>query len=221
MERDSAPEVGREHWTVPVRGLTGADLNGTVQAIPGRDGTVILHLTYGDSRTSARLDISRAAQLSTGIWEAASASQQLSWHAHGDQPPPLPAGSADEPVIQYPPAYRDAAPRSRSAKRQRTPSPVYKHDTAAQNALRAIGLRIRRIREARGKSLQVIAELIGTSAATLHHVEHGRRELSVTEIVALATALQIDPWELIKLPVFALTSGSAATSRRGAPARTS
>jgi hypothetical protein len=38
-------DLSREHWTVPVHGLTPADPNGIVQAIARPDGTVILHLT--------------------------------------------------------------------------------------------------------------------------------------------------------------------------------
>lgn len=36
--------------------------------------------------------------------------------------------------------------------------------------------------------------------STLHRIEHGQRELSISEIVALANALQIDPTTLIILP---------------------
>jgi hypothetical protein len=61
---------------VPVHGLTRADPDGIVQAIARRDGTVSLHMTCGDSRATGWLDVSRAAQLSTGIWEAAGASQR-------------------------------------------------------------------------------------------------------------------------------------------------
>ncbi|MGH3973316.1 MAG: hypothetical protein ACRDS9_08320 [Pseudonocardiaceae bacterium] len=46
-------DLSREHWIVPVHGLTHADPNGIVQAIARPDGTVILHLTRGDSRTEA------------------------------------------------------------------------------------------------------------------------------------------------------------------------
>jgi len=44
--------------------------------------------------------------------------------------------------------------------------------------MRTIGLRIRRIRAARGKSQQVIAGLIGIYASTLRHIEHGRRAMT-------------------------------------------
>jgi hypothetical protein len=64
-------DVSREHWIVPVHGLTCTDPDGAVQAIARRDGTVILDLICGDSRITGWLDVSRAARLSTGIWEAA------------------------------------------------------------------------------------------------------------------------------------------------------
>jgi hypothetical protein len=67
-------DVSREHWTVPMHSLTHADPDGIVQAIARPDGTVSLHMTCGDSQTTGWLDVSRAAQLSTGIWEAAGAS---------------------------------------------------------------------------------------------------------------------------------------------------
>jgi hypothetical protein len=79
-------EFSREHWIVPVHGLTHADPDGIVQAIARRDGTVILRLACGDSWTTMRLDVSRAAQLSTGIWEAAGAAQQLTGYLGDDHP---------------------------------------------------------------------------------------------------------------------------------------
>lgn len=81
-------EVSREHWTVPVYGLTCADPDGIVHAITRRDGTVSLHLTCGDSQVIVRFDVSRAAQLCTGIWEAAGVAQQLTGHLGEDYPAP-------------------------------------------------------------------------------------------------------------------------------------
>jgi hypothetical protein len=49
-----------------------------------RDGTVILRLARGDSWTTMRLDVSRAASWSTGIWEAAGAAQQLTGYLGED-----------------------------------------------------------------------------------------------------------------------------------------
>ncbi|MGH3994144.1 MAG: hypothetical protein ACRDSN_16995, partial [Pseudonocardiaceae bacterium] len=48
-------ELHREHWRVPVHGLTHADPDGIVQAIARRDGAVDLHLTCGDSPAAEHL----------------------------------------------------------------------------------------------------------------------------------------------------------------------
>ncbi|MGH3975667.1 MAG: helix-turn-helix domain-containing protein [Pseudonocardiaceae bacterium] len=58
-----------------------------------------------------------------------------------------------------------------------------------------------------GKSLRVIAGLAGISSSTLHRIEHGQRAVTLSEIVALATALEIAPSELTKLPVPAPANG--------------
>ncbi|MGH4012427.1 MAG: helix-turn-helix domain-containing protein [Pseudonocardiaceae bacterium] len=72
---------------------------------------------------------------------------------------------------------------------------------------RAIGWALWRVRDARGKSLRVIAELAGMSASTLHRIEHGQHAVTLAEIRALADALQIAPSELTKLPVPAPANG--------------
>ena len=72
---------------------------------------------------------------------------------------------------------------------------------------RTIGWRLRRIRDSRGKSLRVIAGLAGMSTSTLHRIEHGQRAVTLSELVALANALEIAPSELTKLPVPAPANG--------------
>ncbi len=73
---------------------------------------------------------------------------------------------------------------------------------------RTIGRRLRQIRRARGKSLRVIAGLAGMSKSHLDRIERGERALdSLSEIVALANALQIAPSELMRLPVPAPANG--------------
>lgn len=72
---------------------------------------------------------------------------------------------------------------------------------------RTIGARVRQIRRARGKSLRVIAGLTGMSTTHLWRIEHGERALDLSEIAALAEALQIAPSELIKLPIPAPANG--------------
>jgi transcriptional regulator with XRE-family HTH domain len=72
---------------------------------------------------------------------------------------------------------------------------------------RTLGARLHRIRTDRGKSLQVIAGLAGMSKSTLHRIEHGQHAVTLSEIIALATALEIAPSELTKLPIPAPANG--------------
>ncbi|MFN2495009.1 MAG: helix-turn-helix domain-containing protein [Pseudonocardiaceae bacterium] len=72
---------------------------------------------------------------------------------------------------------------------------------------RTIGWRLQRIRDARGKSLRVIAGLAGMSASTLHRIEHGEHAVTLSEIRALADALEIAPSELTRQPVPAPANG--------------
>ena len=77
----------------------------------------------------------------------------------------------------------------------------------AQQA-RTIGRRLRRIRDARGKSLVVIAQLAGISKSKLDRIERGEVALDkLSDIVALANALQIAPDDLVRLPVPAPANG--------------
>lgn len=73
---------------------------------------------------------------------------------------------------------------------------------------RTIGVRLRQIRRVRDKSLRVIAGLAGMSTTHLWRIEHGERALDLSEIAALADALQIAPSELIKLPIPAPANGN-------------
>ncbi len=73
---------------------------------------------------------------------------------------------------------------------------------------RPIGRRLRQIRQARRKSLRVVAGLAGISSSHLHRIETGVRPLdSLTVILALADALQVAPSDLITLPVPAPGNG--------------
>ncbi|HEU0088943.1 MAG TPA: helix-turn-helix transcriptional regulator [Pseudonocardiaceae bacterium] len=73
---------------------------------------------------------------------------------------------------------------------------------------RTIGQQLRRIRKSRGKSRRVLAELAGMSRTTLQRIESGQRALDKrSEVVALATVLQIAPSELTRLPVPAPANG--------------
>lgn len=72
-----------------------------------------------------------------------------------------------------------------------------------------MGRRLRRIRVARGKSLDVVAGLAGISKAYLSMLETGERALdSVKLIVALADALEIAPSELTRMPIPAPGDGN-------------
>jgi hypothetical protein len=188
-------DLSREHWIVPVHGLTLADPDGTVQASARRDGTVILRLACGDRRATMRLDVSRATQLSTGIWEAAGAAQQLTEYLDDDQPPPLSTGSGIRPLVRRMQSHRSTSPPDRSPKR---PAPVSQD---AVMTMRTLGLRIHRIRTSRDTSLRVIAGLAGMSTSTLHRIEHGQRELTLSEIMALASGLETPSSKLIGLPI--------------------
>jgi transcriptional regulator with XRE-family HTH domain len=80
---------------------------------------------------------------------------------------------------------------------------------------RTIGRRLRQIRKARDKSLVVIAGLAGMSKSQLDRIERGECALDkLSEIVALANALQIAPSELTKIPESLPTNGDidAATN---------
>ncbi|MGH3902487.1 MAG: hypothetical protein ACRDTA_30365 [Pseudonocardiaceae bacterium] len=68
-------DISRDNWVVPVQGLTRANPDGMARLVACRDGNVTLHLSCAGTQVSVRLNISRAAQLSTGIWEAAGTSQ--------------------------------------------------------------------------------------------------------------------------------------------------
>ncbi len=194
-----AGELCWQHWIVPVHGLNDADPDGIAQAIARPDGAVSLQLTFGDRQTRVWFDVCRAAQLCTGIWEAAGTAQRLTGYLGDDQPPP-PHGSEDLPQDwrshPHPPA---SSPRSSPMPRRRLP-PV--NNGAARDAARTIGLRIRRLRAVRDKSLRVIAGLAGMSTSILHRIERGQREPTLSEITALAGALEIHPAKLIRLPVF-------------------
>ncbi len=71
----------------------------------------------------------------------------------------------------------------------------------AQQA-RTIGRRVKQVREARGKSLVVIAGLAGMSKSKLDRIELGESALDkLSDIVALADALEIAPGDLVRLPL--------------------
>ncbi|PZS40457.1 MAG: hypothetical protein DLM62_02815 [Pseudonocardiales bacterium] len=67
---------------------------------------------------------------------------------------------------------------------------------------------MRQIRKSRDKSLVIIAGLAGMSKSQLDRIERGEVALDrLSEIVALADALQIAPSDLMRLPVPAPANG--------------
>ncbi|MGH3888426.1 MAG: helix-turn-helix domain-containing protein [Pseudonocardiaceae bacterium] len=72
---------------------------------------------------------------------------------------------------------------------------------------RTIGARLRQVRNARRKSLRVVAGLAGMSKSRLSEIERGERAVTLSEIVALANALEIAPSELTRLPMPAPANG--------------
>ena len=70
-------DISRVNWVVPVQALTRAEPEGLVRLVACHDGSVTLHLSCAGTQGTVRLNVSRAAQLSTGIWEAAGISQRL------------------------------------------------------------------------------------------------------------------------------------------------
>lgn len=63
--------------------------------------------------------------------------------------------------------------------------------------LHAVGLRIRRTREARGLSLEALAELSGLSSRSLTSIEHGRSDMRLRSVLKLAAALDVPPGDLL------------------------
>lgn len=73
---------------------------------------------------------------------------------------------------------------------------------------RTIGRRVRQVRRNRDKSLRVVAGLAGMSKSQLDRIERGKVALDrLSDIVALADALQIAPSDLVRLPIPAPANG--------------
>jgi len=57
--------------------------------------------------------------------------------------------------------------------------------------------RIRALREARGLSLEALAELVGTTNQQISNLETGKRRLTVDWLSRLGEALSCHPWTLV------------------------
>jgi transcriptional regulator with XRE-family HTH domain len=80
---------------------------------------------------------------------------------------------------------------------------------------RTIGWALWRVRDARGKSLRVVAGLAGMSKDTLNRIERGLLSPTLTQIHALAEVLQIPVSELTRLPVPAPANGHTDSTTDG------
>jgi transcriptional regulator with XRE-family HTH domain len=80
---------------------------------------------------------------------------------------------------------------------------------------RTTGTKLRQIRVARGKTLEVTAGLAGISPAHLSNLENGKYPPSLKHLAVLANVLEVAPSEITKLPVPAPANGhtDAATER--------
>lgn len=73
---------------------------------------------------------------------------------------------------------------------------------------KTIGRRVQALRAKRGKTLQVIADFAGFSKSKLDRIERGESALDkLSDIVALADALEVSPSDLVRLPVPAPANG--------------
>jgi transcriptional regulator with XRE-family HTH domain len=77
---------------------------------------------------------------------------------------------------------------------------------------RAIGWALWRVRDDRGKSLRVVAELAGMSKDTLNRIERGLLSPTLDQVYALAEVLQVSVSELTRLPFPAPANGHTDSS---------
>lgn len=83
---------------------------------------------------------------------------------------------------------------------ERTSTPIWsmgaRHQTGA-NRLMAVGNNIEALREARGWKRPRLAALMGTTPQQVERLEKGQRKLSLEWIEKAATALEVDPSQII------------------------
>lgn len=65
--------------------------------------------------------------------------------------------------------------------------------------LHAFGMHLRQLREAQGLTLEELAEVSGMSFRGIVYIEHGRRNPSLTTILALARGLKVAPSSLVRV----------------------
>ncbi|MDQ3547459.1 MAG: helix-turn-helix domain-containing protein [Chloroflexota bacterium] len=74
------------------------------------------------------------------------------------------------------------------------------NDDGTDNLLTAFGKRLRELRLAQGLSQEALAEAAGLDRTYVSSCERGKRNISLTNIHRLATALNVDPGELFQEP---------------------
>jgi len=82
-------------------------------------------------------------------------------------------------------------------------------------ATRELGRRIRARRETLGKSQERLADSCGLHWTFVGQVERGRRNLSFHNLLRLATALEVDPADLVRGLTPPARPGSGEPSPRG------
>ena len=71
--------------------------------------------------------------------------------------------------------------------------------TPPDPTLHAFGMHVRRIREAKGITLEELARRSGLSFRGVVYVEHGRRNPTLTTVLNLARGLDTDPSHLLSV----------------------
>ncbi|MFE7329398.1 helix-turn-helix domain-containing protein [Streptomyces sp. NPDC057565] len=72
------------------------------------------------------------------------------------------------------------------------------HNLPSDDALQRFGTHVRRLREERELSLEVLAERSGLSFRGLIYIEHGRRNPSLLTVLKLASGLSIKASRLLE-----------------------
>ncbi|HWK45116.1 MAG TPA: LexA family transcriptional regulator [Stellaceae bacterium] len=76
---------------------------------------------------------------------------------------------------------------------------------------------VKALREARGLSLQALADLVGTTRQQVHKLESGERRLSIDWLLKLAAALSVDPKDLLPPEQAPAFGGGERQAPPGAP----
>lgn len=72
-----------------------------------------------------------------------------------------------------------------------------------------IGQKIRKVRKAHGLSQEALAEKINISTTHMSHIETGNTKLSLSVLVAIATALEVRTDDLLETATPSATTGAA------------